>query len=157
MTRVRRHDAARPEVLELYKLTVEMADRVSARRGAANQYYLTLQSTLLGVPAIVSVIGGDEFDPLRTTVLAAIGALTSVTWWLQLRSYRDLNRAKFDVINRIEREYLAVQPFNDEWASLKKDPLPKWRARYAELGFVERFVPLAFLLLEVLVGATVWL
>jgi hypothetical protein len=148
---------ARSEVLELYKLTVEMADRVSARRGAANQFYLTLQSTLLGVPAIVSVISGDEFDPLRTTALAAIGAITSITWWLQLRSYRDLNRAKFDVINRIEREYLPVQPFDDEWASLKKDPLPKWRARYAELGFVERFIPLAFLLLEILIGVTVWL
>lgn len=158
MTRGRRGAvAAPPDVLELYKVTVEMADRVSARRGAANQFYLTLQSTLLGVPAIFSAFGRDEFDPLRATVLAAIGAITSVTWWLQLRSYRDLNAAKFNVINRIERDYLPVQPFSDEWASLKQDPLPKWRPRYAELGFVERFVPVAFLALEVLIGVTVWL
>lgn len=145
------------DVLELYKLTVEMADRISARRGQANQFYLTLQSTLLGVPAILSAFGASEFNPLRATLLAVIGAITSATWWLQLRSYRDLNRAKFDVINRIERDHLPVRPFSDEWASLKQDPLPTWQGRYAELGTVERFVPMAFFLLEVLVAITVWL
>ncbi len=150
--------AATPsDVLELYKLTVEMADRISARRGQANQFYLTLQSTLLGVPAIFTAFGTNDLDPLRATLLAASGAITSVTWWLQLRSYRDLNRAKFDVINRIERDHLPVRPFSDEWASLKQDPLPTWRGRYAELGTVERFVPMAFFLLEVLVAVTVWL
>lgn len=146
-----------PEVVDLYKLAVEMADRVSARRGQANQFYLTLQSTLLGVPAIFGFFGGNEFDRLRATLLAAVGVITSITWWLQLRSYRDLNRAKFDVINRIEQGHLPLQPFNDEWASLKKDPLPKWRGRYAELGTVERFVPVAFFLLEVFVAIMVWL
>lgn len=153
----RRAVAAPPDVLELYKLTVEMADRISARRGQANQFYLTLQSTLLGVPAIFSFLGRGELDPLRATLLATIGAITSITWWLQLRSYRDLNRAKFNVINRLERDHLPVRPFSDEWTSLKKDPLPNWKGRYAELGTVERIVPLAFLVLEVLVGITVWL
>lgn len=134
-----------------------MADRVSARRGQANQFYLTLQSTLLGVPAVLGLLGGTQLDPLRATLLAAVGLVTSVTWWLQLRSYRDLNRAKFDVINSIERDHLPVRPFSDEWASLKKDPLPSWRARYAELGAVERFVPIAFLVLHVVVAITVWL
>lgn len=146
-----------PEMVDLYKLAVEMADRVSARRGQANQFYLTLQSALLGVPAIFGSFGDEEFDPLRAMLLAIIGAITSITWWLQLRSYRDLNRAKFDVINRIEQDHLPLQPFNDEWMSLKKDPLPKWRGRYAELGTVERVVPVAFFLLEVFVAITVWL
>jgi hypothetical protein len=144
-------------VIELYKLAVEMADRVSSRRGQANQFYLTLQSTLLGVPAVFSLFGDKEFDPLRATLLAAAGAITSITWWLQLRSYRDLNRAKFHVINCIERDHLEVQPFNDEWATLKEDPLRRWRGRYAELGSVERFVPVAFLVLEMIVAITVWL
>lgn len=148
--------AVPPDVLELYKLSVEMADRVSARRGQANQFYLTLQSALLGVPAILT-FGGVEFGPLRAMLLALVGAITSVTWWLQLRSYRDLNRAKFDVINRIERDHLPLQPFNDEWASLKQDPLMTWRDRYAELGTVERFVPVAFFVLEGVVAVTVWL
>ena len=43
------------DTVELYKLAVEMADRVSARRGHANQFYLTLQSVLLGAPALVAL------------------------------------------------------------------------------------------------------
>jgi hypothetical protein len=146
-----------PDVLELYKMSVEMADRVSARRGQANQFYLTLQSSLLGIPAAFGLIGGDELDPLTATLLAVVGGMTSVTWWLQLRSYRDLNRAKFDVINQIENKYFTVRPFSDEWASLKKDPVPRWRARYAELGMVERIVPVVFLSVNLIVAITVWI
>jgi len=155
--RAQRSSPPSAEVLDLYKLSVEMADRISARRGQANQFYLTLQSSLLGVPAIFGLLGGSSLDPVRATLIAVIGALTSITWWLQLRSYRDLNRAKFDVINKIEREHLIVRPFSDEWASLKKDPLPKWRARYAELGTVERIVPVVFLGVNAVVGIAVWL
>lgn len=45
MTLVRRRavvDSA--DMLELYKLTVEMADRISARRGQADQFYLACPS-----------------------------------------------------------------------------------------------------------------
>ena len=149
---------ASPEVFEQYKLALEMADRVSARRGQANQFYLTLQSSLLGVPAILGLFGsGSGLDPLRATLIALIGAMTSITWWLQLRSFRDLNRAKFKVINQMERDYLTVHPFTDEWAVLKKDPIPRWQERYAELGAVERVIPVVFFLVNLVVGLTVWL
>ena len=77
-----------------------------------------------------------------------MGVLLCAVWWLQLRSYRDLNRAKFDAILDMESK-LAAQPFAREWDSLKKDPVAGWRQRYAELGFSERFVPLLFALLYV--------
>ena len=35
------------QYLELYKLAVEMADRVSARRAAANAFFLTVNTALL--------------------------------------------------------------------------------------------------------------
>lgn len=145
------------EVVDLYKLSVEMADRISDRRGKANQFYLTLQSALLGLPAVLGLVAGAALDPLRATLLTGVGTLTSLTWWLQLRSYRDLNRAKFEVINRIEAKYFEVRPFSEEWASLKTDPIPKWRSRYAELGTVERVVPLVFIVVNVTLAITVWL
>lgn len=144
------------ELLDLYRLSVEMADRISARRGQANQFYLTLQSSLLGVPAVFGLVGGNHLSPLTGTLLAVVGGMTSITWWLQLRSYRDLNRAKFEVINAMEDKYLAVKPFSDEWAYLKKDPVPRWRSRYAELGTVERIVPIVFLAVNAIVGIAVW-
>lgn len=45
----------------------------------------------------------------------------AVVWWLHLRSYRDANRAKSAVINKIETEYLTVHPFTDEWAHLRPE------------------------------------
>ena len=46
--------------LDLYKLAVEMADRVSARRGGANQFYLTLETLILAVPAAFELGDGGK-------------------------------------------------------------------------------------------------
>jgi hypothetical protein len=100
-------------VLELYKLAVEMADRVSARRGLANAFFLSLQTAFVGAIGISLVDLRQE--PLWTApVIALAGVAISMTWWLQLRSFRDLNRAKFEVINAIETQ-LPVKVFTDEW------------------------------------------
>ncbi|MET9294845.1 hypothetical protein [Streptomyces sp. NPDC003077] len=132
----------RPEVLELYKLAVEMADRVSARRGTANAFFLSIQSALVtlvgfGIPKLSE-------SPWWVSLAVSLAGITlSATWWLQLRSYRDLNSAKFKVINKLE-EQLPAQIFADEWEALKNDPIPGWRKRYAELGTSERIVPQVF-------------
>jgi hypothetical protein len=142
---------------ELYAIAVEMADRVSARRGQANQFYLTLQTLLLGAPALIGSVGEcGAIEPTRGFLLALIGGIVSVTWWLQLRSYRDLNRAKFEVINKIEAENFAIKPFTEEWTSLRQDKIPIWKGRYAELGAVERVIPIVFLVLNVVLAVIVW-
>ncbi|MFD9367149.1 hypothetical protein ACFWA6_05485 [Streptomyces sp. NPDC060020] len=132
----------RAEVLDLYKLAVEMADRISARRGTANAFFLSVQTTFV---ALVS-FGFPEFSESPWWAAAAValaGVTLSATWWLQLRSYRDLNTAKFKGINKIE-ERLPVKIFADEWEELKRDPIAGWRKRYAELGDSERIVPRVF-------------
>lgn len=146
------------DTVELYKLAVEMADRVSARRGHANQFYLTLQSILLGAPALVQAVGSrGSIEPFLSFLLCVVGVVTSATWWLQLKSYRDLNKAKFAVINAIEEEYFEVRPFLDEWNQLKSDPIARWRPRYAELGTIERVVPVVFLLINLVLAVIVWI
>lgn len=147
------------EAAKLYATAVEMADRVSARRGQANQFYLSIETVLLGVPAFFgsATPTGGGASAFPTTVLAAVGVIVSATWWLQLRSYRQLNRAKFEVILAIERKHFSTHPFGDEWNSLKEDSLPGWRGRYAELSTVERVVPIVFLVANVAVGFRAWL
>ena len=135
-------------VLELYQLAVEMADRVSARRGLANTFFLTLNTGL------AALLGANH---LRWYVSAA-GILFAATWWWQLRSYRRLSAAKFEVINAIELR-LPVQLFSDEWRYLQRDKpaarprsaraLGSWVAGYHELGGTERLVPLAFIAIYV--------
>jgi hypothetical protein len=135
---------------EQYKLATEMADRISARRGTANAFYFTVSSALLGVS-----------ESLGLTITSAAGLFLAAAWWLQLRSYRNLNAAKWSVINEMEVS-LPSQPFTDEWARLKKEPVEeaarRWpwlrkalrpMARYAELSVVEQVVPAVYAVLFV--------
>jgi hypothetical protein len=133
--------------VELYKLAVEMADRISARRGLANSFFLTVNTGL------AALLGGEE---LRWYVAAA-GIVLCVTWWALLKSYRDLNSAKFDVILAME-EALPARVFRDEWTSLKRDPVKfamrrdavrSWAGQYRELGWIERMVPWVFAIIYV--------
>src|SRR5581483_4789886 len=72
-------------LIEQYKLAAEMADRVSARRGAANGFYFTVSSALLATS-----------ESLSLATASAAGIVLACAWWLQLRSYRNLNAAKFE-------------------------------------------------------------
>jgi hypothetical protein len=126
--------------LDQYKLAVEMADRVSARRGAANTFFLTVNT------ALAAVLGGKE---LRWYVAVA-GVAFAISWWALLRSYRALNTAKWTVIVELERR-LPAHPFAQEWTMLRSAPAPRnehrrWTTlrRYRELGAVERLVPWLF-------------
>lgn len=141
-------------VLEIYKMGVEMADRVSARRGAANAFFVTVESALV---AALGLIQPTRETPWYVAVgVAMSGIAISAAWWLQLRSYRDLNKAKFEIISTIEREHLPLQPFTDEWDVLKKDKVERWRPRYAELGTSERVLPFVFAGVYVLMFVGWW-
>jgi hypothetical protein len=136
---------------EAYKLAVEMADRVSARRGSANTFFISLQSALVAVLALVTK---DDKPPTVVVVaLCCAGMAVAVAWFLQLRSYRDLKRAKFEVINDLEQQ-LQVPVFLPEWKALKKDKMRWWwRPRYAELSLVEQIIPAVFLVANVVLLA----
>lgn len=129
------HDKVTQQYLELYKLAVEMADRVSARRATANAFFLTVNTALL------AFISSRSLNTLWLIALAGIAL--SAAWWVLLKSYRDLNAAKFEIIAEME-ENLEVKVFDEEWKRVKESRPQGWRGRYAEFGVIERFVPLIF-------------
>jgi hypothetical protein len=88
-----------------------MADRVSVRRGVANSFFLTVNTGL------AALLGGEE---LRWYVAVA-GIVLFVTWWALLKSYRDLNAAKFDVILAMEVS-LPARVFGEESGSSSRLP-----------------------------------
>jgi len=138
--------------MEIYKLTVEMADRVSARRAVANAFFLTVNTTLVAVVGLRNETTGSALLPVSVCVA---GIAVAACWWFLLRNYRHLSEAKFAVINKIESENLPVKPFLDEWAVLgagdtKPGRLTKIRAGLRQLGNVERVVPIVFGLLYVM-------
>lgn len=131
-----------------------MADRVSARRATANSFFITLNVALVALigfvrPSVAPDAGHNEtLDRFGLVYISIAGVVLAAAWWVLLRSFRDLNRAKFKVISEMEKT-LPVEPFNDEWKHLRADPIPPWRRRYAELSTVERVVPLVFIAIYV--------
>jgi hypothetical protein len=130
------------DVLEQYKLAVEMADRVSARRGSANLFFLSIQTTLLTAAGLAyATLQHVAWYAVLGTMLT--GVAISAAWWRQLQSYRLLNRAKFAIINAME-DKLPVKVFTDEW-----DVLTKQMPSYIELGATERVIPWVFAVLQI--------
>jgi hypothetical protein len=123
---------ATDQYLELYKLAVEMADRTSARRASMFTFPFTANTALFAV-----VLTGD-FEV--AWLMVVVGLAISLSWWVLLKSYRDLSMAKFRVITEME-ENLAAQIFTEESKSIK----------HTQLGTLERVVPLIFAALFVMI------
>lgn len=142
-----REDPGDDRSVDLYKFAVEMADRVSARRGTANAYFLAVQTTLVAVLSL-GAPNLSKSSPWISGVASVAGIALSMAWWLQLRSYRSLNSAKFAVITELEKD-LGLTIYQNEWRVLSGDRVKRWRYRYAELGATERFVPWVFAVLYI--------
>ncbi|WP_442915555.1 RipA family octameric membrane protein [Magnetospirillum sp. ME-1] len=88
-------------LLDQYKLYVEMADRVSARRMQASNMYMLVLSAAATAFALVPDKLSDKAKPLQL-VLAMAALFIGVLWHRSLAYYRDLNEAKFKVIHEME-------------------------------------------------------
>jgi hypothetical protein len=134
-------DKYQATILEQYKLYVEMADRVSNRRGLANTFFLTLNS---GILTVLAVFWKDppraSVWPLLFPLLGVIGQC--IAWRWIVRSYRQLNGAKYAVVGALEERLPAYQFSKAEWDTALargKD----WRM-YLPLSHLEEWVPVLF-------------
>jgi len=131
--------------LEIYKLHAELADRVSQRREGANRIYVSLLVGLALFLGIFVRFGVKDF-PIAIVFLAAgiIGAALSVSWFIVIRSYRQLNTGKFAALHELE-EKLAYPFFKREWELLEEG---RKLSRYWKLTIVETGLPIIFLVLS---------
>lgn len=137
-------------VVDIYKVLVDMADKVSQRRQAANSFYLSVNTAIIGASAYIST----RSDWTSTDVISVAGIAISVLWARNIVSYRTLNAAKFKVINQIE-EALPIAPYTAEWEYLDPD---KDGIRHKPFHEVEIIVPWVFALVHLVqaVRATPW-
>jgi hypothetical protein len=127
-------------VLEQYKVYVEMADRISARRGQANTFFLTLNTALVTAATAV-VKEGVEVPRGASQLAVAVVVAQCMAWWWLVRSYRLLNSAKYEVIGMMEERLPASPYWRAEWKSLGEGK--DWR-RYLPLTHLEQWAPVAF-------------
>ncbi|MGH3822231.1 MAG: RipA family octameric membrane protein [Pseudonocardiaceae bacterium] len=134
--------AYRTAVLEQYKIYVEMADRISNRRGLTNTFFLTLNTVIF---TAIGIFWQHPPEASRgvLTVLWLVLLGQCLAWFWLLRSYRQLNTAKYAVIGALEERLPASPYWGAEWAALGygRDP-----ARYWPLSHVEQWIPSLFAL-----------
>lgn len=127
-------------LLEQYKLYVEMADRVSARRLQANTFFLTLNTAVLALMGAV-LQSGTNMDKqyLLFPFLALV--IQCLTWFWIIRAYRQLNTIKWAVVGFLEQR-LPARPYSDaEWEAVGRGTDP---SLYWPLTRIEAIVPILF-------------
>lgn len=122
-------------MFQQYKLYVDMADKISARRAATNNFFLTANSFLFVALGVLFSYKFWYFIPL----VLLVGVFFCLSWFLLIQYYKSLNSAKFKIINEIE-EYLPVKGFSTEWKLWKAHEKP-FRTR--SLSNIEKWIPLS--------------
>ncbi|RLI03069.1 hypothetical protein DRO38_03190 [Candidatus Bathyarchaeota archaeon] len=133
-------DKFQDHLIEQYKLYVEMADRVSARRAQTNRFYISLLSVLLALLSIV--VTREVFNGILSVIFVAVGILgiaLCFLWYVNIRAYRQLNSGKFKVIHEMEQR-LPFPAYEREWEILGKGKESK---KYLKLTRIEQCVPFA--------------
>jgi hypothetical protein len=132
-------------LLEQYKMYVEMADRISLRRGLTNTFFLTLNTAIF---TAVAVFWKDRPDAearwLVFPLLVVLGQCFA--WFYLVRSYRQLNTAKYQVIGVLEERLPASPYWRAEWLALGEGKDPK---RFWPLTHIEQWIPVLFAVLYV--------
>jgi len=127
-------------VIEQYKAYVQTADNVSARRVSTSRYLLTLSVALIAVYGFQSSFPDNWY----VVALATVGVVVSCLWLVIIKSYRDLNRVKFNLIHELE-QHLPADLFTREWRMTEKDD-----KSYIRATDVERTIPFLFIAIHVL-------
>ena len=132
-------------LIDQYKVYLEMADRISSRRQSANSFFVTLNTALI---ALVGYINFGENKAISFYWLISIaGIVLSFMWYRLVRSYKDLNSAKFKVVHEIEAK-LPISPYDAEWEAVGRG---ENRKLYLPFTHIEIFVPWIFLIIHVIV------
>lgn len=136
-------------VIEQYKLYVEMADRISSRRLTANSFFLSINTALVALTSYINNISNSSL--LSSSLLISLaGMILCYMWYRLIRSYKDLNTAKFKVIHNMEK-MLPFNPYDAEWIEVGEG---KNKKKYLPFTNIEMRVPWVFLLIHAVVFCT---
>ena len=137
--------------IEQYKLAVEMADRISARRKHANSFFITANASLVGAITALknnfsSIFGLWDIVVVLVVLLGLCGL-----WRKKINSYRQLNDAKYQIIWEMEKD-LPFAIYEREWKLLEEN-----KKGYYSLSQIEKQVPILFIVVYlVIIGPTIW-
>lgn len=135
-------------LLAMYKSYLEMADRISSRRQSANNFFLTINTAVVGFIGYVQL--GIEKSSNYYYLISIAGMVLCYFWYRLVKSYKGLNSGKFKVIHKLEKK-LPVSPYDAEWEIVGRGKKPEL---YLPFTKVEMKVPWIFFGLHLFVFIT---
>lgn len=88
--------------LKQYEIGVNMADKISQRRGENNKFYSTV--LLAFISSIVAIFKNSIYDNFDfICILSILGIIFSTIWFFSIKSYKTLNMAKYKVLLDMEK------------------------------------------------------
>lgn len=132
--------------LEQYKIYIDGIEHNSDRRGSALNHFISLNSVYFVLIGVALQLPNNS-KWLILVGVALLGLLTAVIFHFLIKSYRQLNGWKFKVLQEMEKE-LLFQPYTEEWKMLGEG---KDRKKYWPFSHIEKYIPLAFFMLYLIV------
>ena len=130
---------------------VETTNAISDRPQAANSFFLSINTAIVGLVGYVQSNSSTKTFLLFYLLVSIAGMLISYTWYRLILSYKQINSGKFRVIHLIE-EKLPLSPYDTEWKILGKGKNPK---EYLPFTNIEVIVPWIFFGLDTVVFLSV--
>lgn len=128
------------QLFEQYKIYIDGATEISNRRQKANEYFLTVNTILVSLIVFVSQYKQINDPRLIICFIAVVGLINSVITYFLIRSYKQLNTVKFQVLHELEAA-LPANLYAYEWEKLGKG---KNRKKYWPFSHLELKIPLLF-------------
>jgi len=157
-----------------FRLFYESAEKVTDRRNAANRWNYSICIAILGANA--AIISWSISKPAflidgvaAVIILSGMAALYSTLWIGQIRDLKELNNAKFTVLNEMacyvsfgdgnNDRVVSFKPFEREWEALRSAQIAQ-EARSINIVAlkstnIEYLIPKAFRALFVLIMVVV--
>jgi hypothetical protein len=105
---------------------------------------LTLNTGLLGILGFLLQGANSPLGRTAMVPVAFAGVVIAVLWYRMLRSYLQINAAKYRIIHEMERT-LPIRPYDAEWEFMGGGEDP---ARYTPLTKVQERVPMILAILH---------
>lgn len=105
---------------------------------------------MTGLLALLSIVfqfrGGAALQQVVLLIVGVVGILLCYTWYVTIRSFRQLNSEKYKVVREVEKR-LPFAFYDVVWAYLGRGDDPKL---YKPLTHVEQYIPVFFALVYAL-------
>ena len=135
----------RNHALEIYKLYLDLSDKLSARRLSVNSFFLTLNSFIIGLLGYGKLSFSSTITPEFYWIISILGMTICVVWFKIIHAYKHIMRSKFMVIHRIE-QHLPLAAYEAEWQLLRENH------GYQPLTHFEMVVPWIFFVLNLAIS-----